>query len=96
MPNPHLSILVVDDAKFSSVMIGRALSKAGYQDIRFASSAADALAQHAQRPAHVLLADWLMPEMDGLELTGQIRQRDALSGHYSYVILLTGDRKSVV
>ncbi|AWT09235.1 GGDEF domain-containing response regulator [Stutzerimonas frequens] len=90
MPNPHLSILVVDDAKFSSVMIGRALSKAGYQDIRFASSAADALTQHAQRPAHVLLADWLMPEMDGLELTGQIRQRDALSGHYSYVILLTG------
>lgn len=45
MPNPHLSILVVDDAKFSSVMIGRALSKAGYQDIRFASSAADALTQ---------------------------------------------------
>ena len=42
MPNPQLSILVVDDAKFSSVMIGRALSKAGYQDIRFASSAADA------------------------------------------------------
>ena len=90
MPNPHLSILVVDDAKFSSVMIGRALSKAGYQDVRFASSAADALAQHAQRPAHVLLADWLMPEMDGLELTGQIRQRDASSGHYSYIILLTG------
>ncbi|MBK3866406.1 response regulator [Pseudomonas stutzeri] len=90
MPNPHLSILVVDDAKFSSVMIGRALSKAGYQDIRFASSAADALAQHAQRPAHVLLADWLMPEMDGLELTGQIRQRDAASGHYSYIILFTG------
>jgi len=90
MPNPLLSILVVDDAKFSSVMIGRALSKAGYQDIRFASSAADALVQHSQRPAHVLLADWLMPEMDGLELTGQIRQRDAQSGHYSYIILLTG------
>ena len=48
MPNPHLSILVVDDAKFSSVMIGRALSKAGYQDIRFASSAADALTQQTR------------------------------------------------
>lgn len=34
MPNPDLSILVVDDAKFSSAMIGRALSQAGYQDIR--------------------------------------------------------------
>lgn len=42
MPNPDLSILVVDDAKFSSAMIGRALSQAGYQDIRFASSASEA------------------------------------------------------
>lgn len=90
MPNPHLSILVVDDAKFSSAMIGRALSQAGYQDVRFATSAAEALQLLEQRPASVLLADWLMPEMDGLELTGQIRQRDAQSGHYSYIILLTG------
>lgn len=60
MPNPDLSILVVDDAKFSSAMIGRALSQAGYQDIRFASSASEALQQLEQRPVSVLLADWLM------------------------------------
>ena len=90
MPNPQLSILVVDDAKFSSVMIGRALSKAGYQDIRFADSASVALALIEQRPANVLLADWLMPEMDGLELTAQVRQQDEMSAHYTYVILLTG------
>ncbi|HAQ26671.1 MAG TPA: diguanylate cyclase, partial [Pseudomonas sp.] len=85
MPNPQLSILVVDDAKFSSVMIGRALSKAGYQDIRFADSASAALALIEQRPANVLLADWLMPEMDGLELTAQVRQQDEMSAHYTYV-----------
>lgn len=90
MPNPHLSILVVDDAKFSSAMIGRALSQAGYQDVRFASSAAEALRQLEQRPASVLLADWLMPEMDGLELTGRVRQLDETADHYTYVILLTG------
>lgn len=90
MPNPHLSILVVDDAKFSSAMIGRALSQAGYQDVRFASSAAEALQQLEQRPASVLLADWLMPEMDGLELTTRVRQLDETADHYTYVILLTG------
>ncbi|MFT5782498.1 MAG: PleD family two-component response regulator, partial [Pseudomonas sp.] len=37
MPNPHLSILVVDDTKFSSAIIGRALKIAGYLDVRFAS-----------------------------------------------------------
>lgn len=90
MPNPHLSILVVDDAKFSSAMIGRALSQAGYQDVRFASSAAEALGLLEQRPASVLLADWLMPEMDGLELTGRVRQLDEMADHYTYVMLLTG------
>ncbi|MEO4045818.1 response regulator [Pseudomonas sp. CAU 1711] len=90
MPNPHLSILVVDDAKFSSAMIGRALSQAGYQDVRFANSAAEALRQLEKRPASVLLADWLMPEMDGLELTGRVRQLDETAEHYTYVILLTG------
>lgn len=90
MPNPQLSILVVDDAKFSSVMIGRALAKAGYEDVRFANSASSALALIEQRPANVLLADWLMPEMDGLELTAQVRQQDEMSDHYTYIILLTG------
>ncbi len=90
MPNPHLSILVVDDAKFSSAIIGRALSQAGYQDVRFANSAAEALRLLEKRPASVLLADWLMPEMDGLELTGRVRQLDETAEHYTYVILLTG------
>lgn len=90
MPNPDLSILVVDDAKFSSAMIGRALSQAGYQDIRFASSASEALQQLEQRPVSVLLADWLMPEMDGLELTARVRQLDESINHYTYIVLLTG------
>ena len=90
MPDPLLSILVVDDAKFSSVMIGRALNQAGYQDVRFAQSAAEALKQLKERTAGILLADWLMPEMDGLELTAQVRQHDKLHDHYTYIILLTG------
>ncbi|BCD86889.1 transcriptional regulator [Pseudomonas solani] len=90
MPNPHLSILVVDDAKFSSAMIGRALTQAGYQDVRFASSATEALRLLEERPANVLLADWLMPEIDGLELTARVRQLDEMIDHYTYIILLTG------
>ncbi|AGI23021.1 response regulator receiver modulated diguanylate cyclase [Pseudomonas sp. ATCC 13867] len=90
MPTNHLSILVVDDAKFSSAMIGRALSQAGYQNVRFASSASEALQLLEQEPASILLADWLMPEMDGLELTARVRQLDESGDHYTYIILLTG------
>lgn len=90
MPNPHLSIMVVDDAKFSSAIIGRTLTQAGYLDIRFANSASEAIKQLEDRPASVLLADWLMPEVDGLMLTAQVRQLDESGDHYTYIILLTG------
>lgn len=90
MQNTHLSIMVVDDAKFSSAVIGRELNSAGYQDIRYASSAREALNLLEQRPASVLLADWLMPEVNGLELTEKVRQLDETTEHYTYVILLTG------
>ncbi len=35
-----------------------------------------------------VITDWIMPEMDGLELVRKIRDRE--SEHYVYVILLTG------
>src|SRR5690606_11477769 len=89
MPNPQLSIMVVDDTKFSSAVIGHTLSQAGYADIRFASSAMAALAMHEERAASVMVADWLMPEMDGLQLTTRIRQRAEQTNHYTYVMLLT-------
>ncbi|GAA0841351.1 PleD family two-component system response regulator [Marinobacter szutsaonensis] len=89
MPNLDLPILVVDDAKFSSMVVGRTLQNAGYRDIRVANNAPAALEMIEQRPVSVLIADWLMPEMDGLALTDQVRQQDELANHYTYVILLT-------
>jgi sigma-B regulation protein RsbU (phosphoserine phosphatase) len=89
MPNTDTSILVVDDAKFSSAMVNRVIARAGYQDVRHANSAANALKLLEERPAHILIADWLMPEMDGLELSQRVRQLDEASNHFTYVMLLT-------
>jgi diguanylate cyclase (GGDEF)-like protein len=85
----ELTIVIVDDMKFSYEFLRRALNKEGYNDIRVAGSAADALKQLAERPADVLLADWVMPEMDGLQLTDRVRQLDEETNHYTCVIILT-------
>ncbi|MDF3030215.1 MAG: response regulator with domain [Moraxellaceae bacterium] len=89
MPNADTSILVVDDTKFSSAMVNRVIARAGYQDVRHAHSAATALQMLEERPARILIADWLMPEMDGLELTARVRQLDEANNHFTYVLLLT-------
>ena len=85
----ELDILVVDDARFSAAVVNRTLATAGYTGIRQAQSAHDALAQLAKKPADLVVADWLMPGMDGLELTRRIRQNDEANNRYTYVLLLT-------
>ena len=89
MTNHDLSIIIVDDLQFSRIVVKTALKKAGYNGVRMADSATEALTMINQQPADVVLADWMMPEMDGLELTARIRQRDEEKGTYTAIILFT-------
>ena len=90
MPNLDLPIVIVDDAKFSSTVIAKTLSASGYRDIRVVNDGHTAIKQLEKRKTSVLVADWLMPEMDGLQLTQRVRQLDEQSHHFTYIILLTG------
>ncbi|MES2662432.1 MAG: response regulator [Pseudomonadota bacterium] len=87
--SPSLRILVVDDAHLSHRIIVRELVQAGFHDVRQAVSANQALELLTERPADVVIADWVMPGMDGLTLTEMVRARDAHTSHYTYIILIT-------
>jgi diguanylate cyclase (GGDEF)-like protein len=91
MRNKDLSIIIVDDLQFSRIVVKTALKKAGYDGVRMADSATQALGMLQEQPADVVLADWMMPEMDGLELTDRIRQRDEEVGTYTAIILFTAN-----
>lgn len=84
-----LSIIVVDDMQFSRAVLRSSLNKGGYTDVRMAGSAEEALRMLDERSADVILADWVMPETNGLELTDAIRQKDEARNHYTSVILFT-------
>lgn len=89
MANEDIPILVVDDAKFSSAVIAKALRDRGCRNLRFTDSPLQALRSLEKRPAHILIADWMMPAMDGLELTRRVKLLDDAQQHYTYVMLLT-------
>ena len=89
MSSSDLPILVVDDAKFSTTVITRNLKAGGYTNISHAVCAKDAIIIQQENPASIIIADWLMPEMDGLEMTKRIRQMEEASNRYTYVIMLT-------
>lgn len=89
MAHSDLSILVVDDAKFSTTVITKNLMAGGYTNISHATSAQTAIEMLEKNPCSVVIADWLMPEMDGLEMTKRIRQIEESTNRYTYIIMLT-------
>lgn len=91
MSNKDLSIIIVDDLQFSRIVVKTALKKAGYNGVRMADSASEALRMLEEKAADVVLADWMMPEMNGIELTDRIRQNDEEKGIYTAIILFTAN-----
>ncbi len=89
MAHDDIPILVVDDAKFSSAIIAKALRSGGFQNVRFTNNPLQALRSLEKRPAQILIADWMMPSIDGLELTRRVKRLDESAEHFTYVMLLT-------
>jgi two-component system, chemotaxis family, chemotaxis protein CheY len=69
--------LVIDDSRAVRMIIGQILREIGL-DVLEASNGLDALEQMKQNPdVELLLVDWNMPQMNGLELIRTIRAERA-------------------
>lgn len=82
-----MKILVAEDDRTSRALLQGSLLKLGYEVVEAASGtvAWDALERTGAR---IIVSDWVMPDIDGLELCGRVRERK--EAPYVYFILLTG------
>ena len=81
-----MKILAVEDDLVAQKILVQALHRLGYQATE-AADGAEALRLLEQEPVRVIVSDWLMPGMDGLELCRRIRSK--MNTEYTYFILLT-------
>ncbi len=89
----EMSVLIVDDDSIAREHAKLVLEKAGISS-ETASSGEEAIGmvklRHARRkPYNLILVDWQMPEMDGVETTRKMRE---IIGHESAIIILTAYR----
>ncbi len=65
-----MKILIVDDSKASRMIVKRALRQAGLDNhtLEEAGDGAEALNMITQAAPDIVLCDWNMPEMSGIEL----------------------------
>ena len=81
-----MRILIAEDTDSARLLLERTLEGWGHEVVATENGAEALAALDADGPS-LLIADWMMPEMDGLELTRQIRSRDW--GRYIYILMLT-------
>ena len=81
-----LRILVVDDDSESRQTIEELLSRAGHA-CASANDGAEAWAKQQAQPFDVILADWTMPRMTGIELCGLVRSSAVAA--YTYFVFMT-------
>jgi two-component system, chemotaxis family, chemotaxis protein CheY len=74
---PKHKVLIVDDSKAMRLIVRRTLRQAGFEDIEVSEAAngLEALSALEKAPADLVLSDWNMPEMSGLELLNQLNAR---------------------
>ncbi len=84
-----MRVLIADDDPVSSRVLAATLAGLGHE-VEMAGDGGEAWERHLAAPASVLITDWMMPRVDGLELTRRVRALD--SGRYTWIILLTAMR----
>jgi diguanylate cyclase (GGDEF)-like protein len=84
----QFKLLAVDDSPIYRKLVEQALSRERFT-LMFAKNGREALDLFAKHQPAVVITDWTMPDIEGLELCKRIR-RD-FQGVYSHLILLTSN-----
>jgi sigma-B regulation protein RsbU (phosphoserine phosphatase) len=91
-----MRVLIAEDDPVSRRLLQAALAKWGYE-VTVTTNGKEAWeALQSPNAPSLLVLDWLMPEMDGVEVCREARKSDALKS--SYIILLTsrGSKEDIV
>ena len=91
LPDIAMNILIAEDQPPAALVLRRMLEKLGHQ-VGVAPDGETAWRIVCEGKTPILITDWMMPRLDGLDLCRRVRA--AAGDHYTYIILLTArDRR---
>jgi CheY-like chemotaxis protein len=83
---PLIQVLIVEDDPHVRSLVNEVVEDLGHSTTCVANGA-EALARYAEEGADVVVSDWMMPGVDGVQLCQRVRAR--VGAPYTYFILLT-------
>ena len=75
---PSLQVMIVEDDMFIRVLIQQTIKEMGLSNITLAKDGKEAWEKFTAQDKYfdLILSDWMMPEMDGIEFLGKVREID--------------------
>lgn len=83
-----MNILIAEDDFISRKLLINILEELGHV-VTVASDGQEAWEAYKAQPSRLVITDWLMPRLDGLDLVEKIRSND--QSDYTYIVLLTAN-----
>lgn len=91
----QLDVLVVDDTTVSRALICDALDQLGVKKVRVAKDGENALKVMLSDPAHLVLSDFEMPKLNGLQLLQSLRANKSTQ-KVGFVLITGRGEKAIV
>ena len=91
-----MKILAVDDSATMRRIIKNQLKQAGYEEVDEAGNGREALTMLALARYDLLITDWNMPEMNGLDLVKEVRKTDASKAMPILMVTTVAGKEDIV
>lgn len=93
----HLKLLVVDDSSTMRRIIKNTLARLGYKDVLEGADGVEGWNQMDANPdIEMLITDWNMPEMNGLELVKKVRADERFKDLPIIMVTTEGGKAEVI
>lgn len=91
-----MKILTVDDSATMRRIIKNQLKQAGFEEVDEAEDGREALTKLAQNQYDLLITDWNMPEMCGLDLVKEVRRSEATKALPILMVTTVAGKEEIV
>lgn len=92
----NMKVLVVDDFKTMRMIFRKILKELGFTNISEADDGKTALEELRKEKFDLVLCDWNMPEMPGIELLNTIRSDDELKDLPFVMVTAEGQKDTII
>lgn len=91
-----MKVLIAEDDKITRLMLERMLILSGYETVVTSNGAEAWRALQQEDAPQIALLDWMMPEINGLEVCRKIREHPQTRDIYTIILTIKDEQRDII